>query len=45
MQPIRQRQHVIARVLTRLGEKSGLSDEIINTQIAGYLKYKTTIYL
>ena len=45
MHPIRQRQHVIARVLTRLGEKSGLSDDIINTQIAGYLKYKSTIYL
>ena len=45
MHPIRQRQHVISRLLTRLGEKSGLSDDIINTQIAGYLKYKSTIYL
>ena len=45
MHPIRQRQHVISRLLTRLGEKSGLSDDIINTQIAGYLKYKNTIHL
>ena len=35
----RQRQHVISRVLTRLGEKKGLGDDVVQTHIAGCLKY------
>lgn len=41
----RQRQHVISRVLTRLGEKKGLGDDVVQTHIAGCLKYKDTVYL